>query len=853
VSKNWQHDPIWFAPTAKLGGGWIAHKDSPSAPATPDYAGAAQAQGAANVETARAQGRMNNPNVYTPYGSQTVTWGSGTPQFDETGFNRAQADYQTALNNYQSPSAGYWDESGDNRQWVSGGTGAAPVAPTRDAYTKIQDADQPTITQTLSPQQQSLLDAQNRISGNLAGVAESGLERVSKGFETPFDTSKLPSQINRVGTATYQYGVDAPNLQGSYDQGGKPQYSTGYNQPIQGQIQGAGDIRSGYQGGGQVRYGADPAGQIQTGVQGAGNIRTGYDQAGQQQSGFGDVGSQQRNFDPFGQQQTSFAGGGAVQTGFDSAGRQQGGLQDVGGAQRGLDFSGAPQLPGTNDFSADRDAVTQALLSRSEPQFQRDEELMRTRLINQGIAPGAEASNYDLDTLNRAKNDARQQAVLAGGQEQSRLFGLASQARGQYTSEQSQQGQFANSAQSQAFNQGLAGGNFANAAQQAQFGQNLTGMQASNAAQAQQFGQNQAQGQFANAAQSSQFGQNLSAMQAGNAAQAQDFSQAQGRGQFANTAQSAQAAQNAAAAQFGNTAQGQLYGQNLAGGQFANQAQGQQYGQNQSDLAAYNAAQQQATQQALQAAQFGNTAQQQQFGQNQAQGEFANTAQGQGYQQALGNLSAYNAAQGQANQQNQGAAQFANAAAQNQFGMGQQNAALNNQAAQQMFQQGLANANLTNQNRQQSIQEQAYLRSLPLNELNSLRTGAQVQNPQFQPYQGVTVGQTPVFQAAQAQNQAAQNQYGQEVAQANAFNQGLFTLGGAAIGAPTGTFSDRRLKSNIVRIGTHPIGIGIYEYDIFSTRQRGVMADEIEQIVPEAVSDHGSGYKIVNYAMIGGV
>lgn len=51
----------------------------PSAPPPPDYAGAATAQGAANIEAARASGRMNNPNVYGPSGSQTVTWEGDTP------------------------------------------------------------------------------------------------------------------------------------------------------------------------------------------------------------------------------------------------------------------------------------------------------------------------------------------------------------------------------------------------------------------------------------------------------------------------------------------------------------------------------------------------------------------------------------------------------------------------------------------------------------------------------------------------------------------------------------------------------------------------------------------------------
>ena len=34
-------------------------------------------------------------------------------------------------------------------------------------------------------------------------------------------------------------------------------------------------------------------------------------------------------------------------------------------------------------------------------------------------------------------------------------------------------------------------------------------------------------------------------------------------------------------------------------------------------------------------------------------------------------------------------------------------------------------------------------------------------------------------------------------------------------------------------------------------RQFGVMADEVERAMPEAVSVHPDGYKMVNYAMLG--
>jgi len=46
---------------------------TPKPPPAPDYAGAAREQGAANVETARLEGRMNRPDVYSPYDITTVT------------------------------------------------------------------------------------------------------------------------------------------------------------------------------------------------------------------------------------------------------------------------------------------------------------------------------------------------------------------------------------------------------------------------------------------------------------------------------------------------------------------------------------------------------------------------------------------------------------------------------------------------------------------------------------------------------------------------------------------------------------------------------------------------------------
>lgn len=90
------------------------------------------------------------------------------------------------------------------------------------------------------------------------------------------------------------------------------------------------------------------------------------------------------------------------------------------------------------------------------------------------------------------------------------------------------------------------------------------------------------------------------------------------------------------------------------------------------------------------------------------------------------------------------------------------------------------------QTRPQAIQEESFLRNIPLNELNALRSGSQVSLPQFQAFSGSTAAPAPIFGATQAQGQWDANAYNQQVGQQNAMMGGLFSLGGAALGAPTG-------------------------------------------------------------------
>lgn len=174
---------------------------------------------------------------------------------------------------------------------------------------------------------------------------------------------------------------------------------------------------------------------------------------------------------------------------------------------------------------------------------------------------------------------------------------------------------------------------------------------------------------------------------------------------------------------------------------------------------------------------------------------------------------------------------------------GQQENDLYSQAA-------LQGIDLGQQARQQAIQEQNFFRNEPLNMLNAVRSGQQIVNPQFSQFNSAQASSPNLYGAAQ-------NQYQAQLAQANAQNagqagllNGLVGLGSAAMMSPVGTFSDERLKSNIERVGTHPLGVGIYEYDIFGRRERGVMAQELIDVLPEAVIEDESGFLKVNYALL---
>ncbi len=130
-------------------------------------------------------------------------------------------------------------------------------------------------------------------------------------------------------------------------------------------------------------------------------------------------------------------------------------------------FTGGPRLQTsyTDDFSADRQKVEDALMSRINPQLEQDRSALEQRLANQGIMPGSQAFETAMNQNAQASNDARMQAILAGGQEQTRLAQLANQQAtfGNNANQQMWNNQF----QATQGNNALAGQSFAD--QQTQF------------------------------------------------------------------------------------------------------------------------------------------------------------------------------------------------------------------------------------------------------------------------------------------------------------------------------------------------------------------------------------------------
>jgi hypothetical protein len=312
-------------------------------------------------------------------------------------------------------------------------------------------------------------------------------------------------------------------------------------------------------------------------------------------------------------------------------------------------------------------------------------------------------------------------------------------------------------------------------------------------------------------------------------------------------------------AQFGNTSLGQQFGQNVTAQQLANASAGQNNANAQTNMGLTNAALGQQFGQNVTSANFANAAQQQAYNQAQGNAQFQNAAQAQQYGQNLSDMQAQNTAVGQRFGMDTSNQASTNNAQTQQYNAAMANANLNNQQLSQLYNQQLQSGQMSNAASNQQLAQNQAVQQNPLNILQALRTGAQLNTANL-PAVGVSQpGQLANWQgadmlgAAQAQGQYDQSVYNaQAAANAQMVSAGIGAagaLGGAGIKAAA---SDRRLKKNIKRIGTHVLGIGLYTWDyLWGEPFAGVMADEVEQVMPEAIVMHPSGFKMVNYSMLG--
>jgi len=149
------------------------------------------------------------------------------------------------------------------------------------------------------------------------------------------------------------------------------------------------------------------------------------------------------------------------------------------------------------------------------------------------------------------------------------------------------------------------------------------------------------------------------------------------------------------------------------------------------------------------------------------------------------------------------------------------------------------------------LQQQSYLRNLPLADAQMILQGLQV--PSFTGGGGQGGGQGGGFEGGDFMS-ALQNQYGANLDQWNAQQANRQNTANTAMSLATLAYlsSDRRLKSNITSTGRKTSkGFNLYSYTKYGQPEVGVMADEVQLVLPDAVIEMPSGYLAVDYSKVG--
>jgi hypothetical protein len=176
-----------------------------STPPVPDYTALAKEQGQQNIVAAQQGSRLSNPNMFTPFGTQTITYSD--PTFDEARYNADLAKFNqgNAVNRADFMRTDMGSSGGESDQmYGSGGTyfdqaaydaarQASGTAPDRNAY--MSGGGTPTVTQTLTPDAQAAVEAQMRVQRRLAELGGTAMDNVQNTLSKPFVPTS--TQINK--------------------------------------------------------------------------------------------------------------------------------------------------------------------------------------------------------------------------------------------------------------------------------------------------------------------------------------------------------------------------------------------------------------------------------------------------------------------------------------------------------------------------------------------------------------------------------------------------------------------------------------------------------------------------------
>jgi hypothetical protein len=139
----------------------------------------------------------NRVNTYTPYGN--LTFSQPTAGFNQAGYDKAMSDYNAAPTT-TAGTPGFWSDGGQieagNSVWNPGTPGVAVArgaAPNREDF-MTGNPDQWSASISLDPQQQQLLDQQNKSALGLGGLQDAAVDRVGAGLNSPYASVYDPTQ-----------------------------------------------------------------------------------------------------------------------------------------------------------------------------------------------------------------------------------------------------------------------------------------------------------------------------------------------------------------------------------------------------------------------------------------------------------------------------------------------------------------------------------------------------------------------------------------------------------------------------------------------------------------------------------